>query len=724
MTTSNFVCNHIMPKNKSRLKRSAEQFEADDLAAHDNGVASTLARLQNQSGEEGWTTVGPKGAKRQKVKAHENKAGPSSNKPGLKIADSHRLTHMLKIQELQGLLLYCLADGPAPQWVSVRQAGQVQKAIVLMVPGLERAMFTGEIPLPDDMGSEITVGVGASSVVGVDGAMPGEEAKKSSRTNVSYVAESGPDEYLPIVLDKTQLCKALAPIADVFEQLLPVKAPGDDKFARLFSPLHAMLTSSIPKSQEEKKLDKQTKGAKPTLGRDWVNQRTAITEFITAREDLSENDYVLHPAFFATVEEKEAYAAKRVHGKSSAGDGWVDTLVKSLDDGNVPAAEFDHGSVTAGHTILALDCEMCLVGEDEFALARISIVGWDGEVLLDEYVKPDKPIVNYLTQYSGITPELLKDVSTSLSDIQKRLLEMLHPRAIIIGHSLESDLRALKMTHPFIVDTSILYPHPRGPPLKSSLKWLSQKYLSQEIQQGHGTRGHNSIEDARATLELVKQKCEKGSRWGSSEANTESIFKRLAKTNTRASVAPRPKTSAVVDHGSGERSFGAMADYYIACKDDAEIVAGVKRALLGDPDGAYIPGGGVDLTFARLRDLEALRGWWNDNRDTSKDVDANNANKEQSSPSHTELTKAVTTTIQQIADIRSFLPPCTLMILYTGTGDPREMARLQQMHRTFKKEYATKKWDELSVRWTDVEEQALRAAVTAARKGLGFVCMS
>ena len=62
--------------------------------------------------------------------------------------------------------------------------------------------------------------------------------------------------------------------------------------------------------------------------------------------------------------------------------------------------------------------------------------------------------------------------------------------------------------------------------------------------------------------------------------------------------------------------------------------------------------------------------------------------------------------------------------MYSGTGDPREMARLQEMQRTFKREYATKKWDQLSVKWTDVEEQALKMACRKAREGLGFVTIT
>jgi RNA exonuclease 1 len=46
---------------------------------------------------------------------------------------------------------------------------------------------------------------------------------------------------------------------------------------------------------------------------------------------------------------------------------------------------------------------------------------------------------------------------------------------------------------------------------------------------------------------------------------------------------------------------------------------------------------------------------------------------------------------------------------------------LQQLQTQFRKEFKVKKWDELSVKWTDTEEQLLRAAVDSARKGVGIL---
>ena len=206
----------------------------------------------------------------------------------------------------------------------------------------------------------------------------------------------------------------------------------------------------------------------------------------------------------------------------------------------------------------------------------------------------------------------------------------------------------------------------------------------------------------------MKLKCERGPRWGTNEASTESIFKRLSRTpkpGTQSSTKDG-KTGAVIDQGSPERGIGGTATYSLGCSNDTDIVAAVKRAVLGDEDGAYIPGGGVDFTFAALRDLESIRGW--------------STHHPPPSP-WPSLTQAVTNTISHISAIHALLPPCTLLMVYSGTGDPCEMRRLREMQKTFREEYKVKKWDELSVKWTDREEQALKRACGVARRGVSFM---
>ena len=51
----------------------------------------------------------------------------------------------------------------------------------------------------------------------------------------------------------------------------------------------------------------------------------------------------------------------------------------------------------------------------------------------------------FLFRFSGITSEDLVGVRTTIRDVQAVLLSMFSSKTILIGHSLESDLKALKV---------------------------------------------------------------------------------------------------------------------------------------------------------------------------------------------------------------------------------------------------------------------------------------
>jgi len=40
------------------------------------------------------------------------------------------------------------------------------------------------------------------------------------------------------------------------------------------------------------------------------------------------------------------------------------------------------------------------------------------QVLMNELVRPEAPITDYVTRYSGITAAMMADVTTSLADVQ------------------------------------------------------------------------------------------------------------------------------------------------------------------------------------------------------------------------------------------------------------------------------------------------------------------
>lgn len=92
--------------------------------------------------------------------------------------------------------------------------------------------------------------------------------------------------------------------------------------------------------------------------------------------------------------------------------------------------------------------------------------------------------------------------------IQEDFLQVVHKETILVGHSLENDLLALKITHDLVIDTAVLYKHSRGGTYKIALRVLTRKFLSREIQDSEN--GHDSIEDARATMELALLKIRHG----------------------------------------------------------------------------------------------------------------------------------------------------------------------------------------------------------------------
>ncbi len=58
--------------------------------------------------------------------------------------------------------------------------------------------------------------------------------------------------------------------------------------------------------------------------------------------------------------------------------------------------------------LLALDCEMVETMGHRDELAHISVVSTKG-ILYDKYVKPEGEITDYRTEWSGITPEIIKN---------------------------------------------------------------------------------------------------------------------------------------------------------------------------------------------------------------------------------------------------------------------------------------------------------------------------
>lgn len=156
---------------------------------------------------------------------------------------------------------------------------------------------------------------------------------------------------------------------------------------------------------------------------------------------------------------------------------------------------------------VALDCEMVGIGTDgkKSALARVSLVDWYGQVLLDTFVQVPDRVVDFRTQYSGVRPKDIKGNHHALKpdDVRQQVAALVKDR-ILVGHALHNDLSVLMLQHPKsdIRDTAKFRPFQRF-----HLKWRPRKLrdlvkerLGKVIQDG----SHDSTVDAASTMELFR----------------------------------------------------------------------------------------------------------------------------------------------------------------------------------------------------------------------------
>ncbi|CAB9505863.1 Interferon-stimulated 20 kDa exonuclease-like 2 [Seminavis robusta] len=159
---------------------------------------------------------------------------------------------------------------------------------------------------------------------------------------------------------------------------------------------------------------------------------------------------------------------------------------------------------------LALDCEMVGIGTDgkRSVLARVSIVDWDGNTLLDTFVQVPTRVTDFRTHVSGVTAKDIKSKSGAMKEkeCREKVANLLKGK-VLVGHALKNDLHALLLTHPksHIRDTAKFRPFQRLGGSKwrpRKLRDLVQENLGLAIQQEG--QAHDSIQDAWATMQLFR----------------------------------------------------------------------------------------------------------------------------------------------------------------------------------------------------------------------------
>ncbi|KAG6614558.1 RNA exonuclease 4 [Phytophthora cinnamomi] len=222
--------------------------------------------------------------------------------------------------------------------------------------------------------------------------------------------------------------------------------------------------------------------------------------------------------------------------------------------------------------IVGMDCEMVGVGLSgkTSVLARCSIVDYEGEVLYDKHVRPVEKVTDFRTHVSGIKSSSLRH-AIPFAQCLKEVGKLLQDK-VIVGHALKNDFHALMFTPPkhLIRDTAYYRPYMRrkmnGTKLyPKALKHLTEEVLGRQIQTGQ----HDSVEDARATLELYKRE--------------QYAWEKYLRTNKSSSslvgVAP-----ALPEKDAGDDAVKALPAAAKAHLDSDDEEIGTGRGIMAVPD--------------------------------------------------------------------------------------------------------------------------------------------
>jgi hypothetical protein len=333
----------------------------------------------------------------------------------------------------------------------------------------------------------------------------------------------------------------------------------------------------------------------------------------------------------------------------------------------------------------------------------------------------------------------MRGVTVSLEDVQRDLLELISCETVLCGHSLENDLRRLQMMHPTCVDTVLLYPHDKGPPYRTKLSSLTEKFLRRKIQQG----SHDSVADARATMELALLKFVNGPKFGEPIGGGGSLFEYVRRAGKRCAMVDRV--------GVLEKLGASGVATRITTETDTDAVEKIAEQA-GKPFGdssENIPTGS-DFVFGTLygyyEHLQTSNSRWckhsgsafgalesvtaeaafaakeanvKKTREAKKSADADaDADDEYDALEESVACDAALADLDtNVKKIWTSLPTGAMLILVTGVGNSPLVKTYQE--RKWKRAQGLGPWGG----WTEEAEHELRKQADRARRGMVFAAV-
>lgn len=147
--------------------------------------------------------------------------------------------------------------------------------------------------------------------------------------------------------------------------------------------------------------------------------------------------------------------------------------------------------------IVALGCDLCKTNMGFLTVSKITIVDQHLKIIACDLIRPEYPIVDYMTEISGITEEQMRGITLTRKEALRKLFKLIDKNTILVGYNLELDLRALRIVHTRCVDVVVLFHSLSNLGLDTSISSLMHIMLS-----SHEQHSSNAIKSMQLALVL------------------------------------------------------------------------------------------------------------------------------------------------------------------------------------------------------------------------------